>query len=70
VGNLEATTAPRTRQQARFSDGHTIEARSNAETTSSGGNNGRVTTREIWRLIDNLKRNNYLLSRAYQIYQS
>ncbi|KAJ9481484.1 hypothetical protein VN97_g11989, partial [Penicillium thymicola] len=53
--NPDSTTAPRTRRQARPSDGHTISARSHAETTSTGDHNGRVTTREIWRLIDGLK---------------
>ncbi|KAJ9480546.1 hypothetical protein VN97_g13009, partial [Penicillium thymicola] len=55
LDNLNSTTAPRTRRQTRSSDGHTTAARSNAETASSGDTNGRVTTREIWRLIDGLK---------------
>ena len=53
--NLDSTAAPRTRRQARLSDAHTTAARSNAETSNTGDNNGRVTTREIWRLIDGLK---------------
>ena len=47
--------APRTRRQARLSDAHSNAARSNTETTNTGDNNGRVTTREIWRMIDGLK---------------
>ncbi|OQD71744.1 hypothetical protein PENPOL_c001G07074 [Penicillium polonicum] len=51
--NFNPTAAPRTRRQARPSDGHTTATR--PETTSSGDNNGRVTTREICRLIEGLK---------------
>ncbi|OQE00248.1 hypothetical protein PENVUL_c055G06446 [Penicillium vulpinum] len=53
LDNSNSTTAPRTRRQARPSDGHTTATRS--ETTSSGDNNGRVTTRDICRLIEGLK---------------
>ncbi|KAI3276438.1 hypothetical protein DTO003C3_10174 [Penicillium roqueforti] len=55
LDNLNPTTTPRTRRQTRPSDGHTTAARSNVETASAGDTNGRVTTREIWRLIDSLK---------------
>ncbi|KAI3110834.1 hypothetical protein CBS147330_9925 [Penicillium roqueforti] len=55
LDNLNPTTAPRTRRQTRPSDGHTTAARSNSEIASARDTNGRVTTREIWRLIDSLK---------------
>ncbi|OGE46890.1 hypothetical protein PENARI_c093G11063, partial [Penicillium arizonense] len=53
--NLDSTTAPRTRRQARLSDGYSNAARSITETTSSVDSSGRVTTRDIWRMIDGLK---------------
>ena len=53
LDNSNSTTAPRTRRQARPSDGHITATRS--ETTRSGDNNGRVTTRDICRLIEGLK---------------
>jgi hypothetical protein len=53
--NLDSTTAPRTRRQARLSDGYSNAARSITEITSSVDSSGRVTTRDIWRMIEGLK---------------
>lgn len=53
--NLDSTTAPRTRRQARLSDGYSNTSRSITEVTSSVDSSGRVTTRDIWRMIDGLK---------------
>ncbi|KAJ5044578.1 hypothetical protein NUH16_001384 [Penicillium rubens] len=53
--NLDSTTAPRTRRQARLSDGYSNAARSMTEITSSVDKSWRVTTRDIWRMIDGLK---------------
>ncbi|KAK9847058.1 hypothetical protein MYU51_021111 [Penicillium brevicompactum] len=53
--NLESTTAPRTRRQARLSDGYSNAARSITEITHSVDSSVRVTTRDIWRMIDGLR---------------
>jgi hypothetical protein len=50
--NLDSTTAPRTRRQARLSDGYFNAI---TEITNSTDSSGRVTTRDIWRMIDGLK---------------